>query len=114
MDVVIKLLQIQCGNEIITNPIFKNLFPNLGDANQTYFEISECGGAWPPQWLVDLFIVGCVLLCLCFVCCGIGCCWWCSFRKKGKKKNKEQNALINNQMIVGYQTDGKDGTITTK
>lgn len=92
-----------CGDQIITNPVFENLFPNLFGENQTYFEISECGGGWPPQWLVTLVIVGCVLCGLCAICGSIACCWWCSFRKR---KKKEQNALINNdnQGIIGYKS----------
>ena len=99
-----------CGNKLINinNTIFNRLFPDFGDSNETYFEISECGGGWPPQWLIDLVIAGFVVLGCCFLCCAVGCCWYCSFRKKRKKK--VQNALIN-QPVSGYQT--ADGITTT-
>ena len=54
--------------------VLHNLFPNatnipdFGDTNQTYFEISECGGAW-PLWATILIVIGSVLCCCCICAC---------------------------------------------
>ena len=97
-----------CGNTIINNDYLHNFLPDIFNENQTYFEISECGGAWPPQWLITLFYVAIVLVPVCFCLCGCFAIWWCSFRRKRKRKKAETDNLINHEMEpLGYETNSK-------
>ena len=49
------------------------------NTSQTYFEIAECGGAW-PEWATILIIVGSILCC-CGCCAALG--WIFCRRRKG-------------------------------
>ena len=63
--------------------IIDEIFPNNTydfSSNQTYFEITECGGAW-PEWATIIIIVGSVLCCCC--CCGVLCYCFSRQRKGG-------------------------------
>ena len=68
------------------------------NANNTYFEIRECGGAETP-WIYMLMTV--LLIASCAGCCGFCLCSYC-YKKRGKRrksimKNNNNSPLVINQ-----------------
>ena len=81
----------QQGNNTFNSSFINKLFPNIPiivSSNQTYFDISECGGAW-PLWATILITVGAVLCC-CGICAALA--WvFCRRRKGGMTQGLVQN-----------------------
>ena len=97
-----------CNHTMIHNQYLQNLFPNVFSENQTYIEISECGGGdnWPPKWLVHFLITGGVLFSLCFLGCMALLGWCCSFNFRKRQSKAEKDNLINHEALSnGYETN---------